>query len=390
MPEFHTEMLKMSEQVLRDSALENGAMIAANGIYLPPTATAYHYVWGRDAAKHLLAAYSLGMADAPAIRERFLKWIIRCIPGDDTSKLFIKRNQINGPNDFLYNDDRGFQPDNNGALLSAIDATRARPNDPLDDQVVRMLANGLSAKWDVMQQRFTMLQQDLWENDVIALGDNNFFTHALLVAAHGLGHAADSSNRLASKAEKDHWKKVSQQMYGLFTSVPETKQKDWYSKRLYVTADYPGQLDAGLALAIPALLPANAPAHVQRMAANTIRKIATELLQLPYGAKRYEGDIYDGIERIDGSQGIAGAWPLLGYAWVQAARKVGMDDEADAAQNAMDAHLQKLYKTGVIPKFRVPEQIHPDGDARNGLGPMHFAWGSAEWVLAHEKKKATR
>ncbi|MET0779587.1 MAG: hypothetical protein ABWY71_02010, partial [Candidatus Saccharimonadales bacterium] len=181
----------MSKQVLRDSALANGALIAANGLFLPPTATPYHFVWGRDAAKHLLAGQALGMDDAPQIRENFLQWIIRCAPGDDSSRLFVKRNHINGPNDFLYNDDRGFQPDNNGSLISAIDATRGRKGS-LDDQVIRLLANGLAAKWDTTGKRFTLRQQDLWENSTIEADEDNFFTHALIAAAHGLSRAAVS------------------------------------------------------------------------------------------------------------------------------------------------------------------------------------------------------
>ncbi len=46
MTEFLENMMTMSQQVLRDSALENGAIIAANGMYLPPTATSYHFIWG--------------------------------------------------------------------------------------------------------------------------------------------------------------------------------------------------------------------------------------------------------------------------------------------------------------------------------------------------------
>ena len=175
MTKFLDNMREMSAQVLRDSVLENGALIAANGMYLPPNATPYHFVWGRDAAKHLLAAHALGMEDASDIRRRFLVWIDRCVHGGESDRLFIKRNHLNGPNDFLYNDDKGFQPQKNGALLTAIDATRGQLNDPLDDNINRFLANGLATKWDTDQRRFTMRQQDLWENDTIDPDENNFF-----------------------------------------------------------------------------------------------------------------------------------------------------------------------------------------------------------------------
>lgn len=383
MSEFHQQMFAMSSQVLRDSALENGAIIAANGIYLPPTATPYHFVWGRDASKHLLAAHALRMDDAADIRERFLEWIIRCVPGDDDSRLFIKRNHLNGPNDFLYNDDRGFQPDNNGALISAIDATRTKSDDTLADTVIRLLANGLSAKWDVDMQAFSMRQQNLWENTIIEVDDDNFFTHALLVAAHGLRCATESLDGKATRDELEKWARASDQMYGRFISASESSTINWFGKRIHVTSAQPAELDAGIVLAVPELLPKNATGRIKDMATNTVRKVGQELLSLPYGALRYEGDSYDGIERSDGSQATAGAWPLLGYAWVRAARQMGMDEEADEALLHIDAQLERMYADGTIPAYLVPEQIHPDGDSRNGKGPMHFAWGSAEWVLAH-------
>ena len=383
MTEFLENMKTMCEQVLRDSALENGAMIAANGIFLPPTAAPYHFVWGRDAAKHLLAAHSLRMEDAPGIRKRFLEWTVRCVPGDDNSRLFIKRNHLNGPNDFLYNDDHGFQPDNNGALLSAIDTTRTNPDDPLGDKTMRLLANGLAAKWDLDKRGFSMRQQDLWENDTIDPEENNFFTHALLVAAHGLSCAVATLNGNVPDNELKLWQLISQQMYDRVYAAVESNTNNWFSKRLYATKSNPVTLDAGIVLAVPELLPSNAPESIRIIAAQTVRKVGEKLLALPYGAYRYKGDTYDGIERTDGSEATAGAWPLLGYAWTRAAKKVGMIDEAAIALSRMDSHLEKLYLTGTIPKYRVPEQIHPDGDNRNGLGPMHFAWGSAEWVLAH-------
>jgi GH15 family glucan-1,4-alpha-glucosidase len=388
MATFIENMREMSAQVLHDSALENGAMIAANGMYLPPTATPYHFVWGRDAAKHLLAADALGMADAPDIRKRFLEWIVRCVPGDEHSRLLIKRNHLNGPNDFLYNDDRGFQPDNNGSLLSAIDATRTDTNDPLADSVMRLLANGLAAKWDTQQQRFSMRQQDLWENNVIDPTENNFFSHALLSAAHGLGRATAALQTTADTTERDRWQLASNQMYDRFYSAVGASTTGWISKRLYATSDRPAELDAGIILAVPELVPDDAPAHVRPIVERTVRTVGEKLLALPYGAHRYEGDIYDGIERMDGSQATAGAWPLLGYAWVRAARRIGMHDEAESALNAIDSQLQKMYASDVIPAFRVPEQLHPQTDDRNGKGPMHFAWGSAEWVLAHLETRA--
>jgi GH15 family glucan-1,4-alpha-glucosidase len=383
--DIRSKMWEMSKQVLRDSALSNGALVAANGLFLPPTATPYHFVWGRDAAKQLLAAYALGMEDASEIREKFLSWILRCCPGTASNRLFIKRNHINGPNDFLYNDDLGFQPDNNGALISAIDATRSRKNS-VDNEVIRLLANGLTDQWDIQTRCFTMRQQDLWENATIDVIENNFFTHALLVAAHGLLRASTSLASIASKAETTRWSLISTQMYEHVCSVTHGK-RDCFYKRLYSTVEQPNQLDAALALVLPDLLPPNAPDHTKRLAANTIVKIGEELLWLPYGARRYDGDKYDGIERLDGSQATGGAWPLLGYAWVRAAQAIGRHEAARKAHDALDLHLGELYKTGIIPEYRIPEQIHPAGDSRNGKGPMHFAWGGAEWALAEADRR---
>ncbi|HSH55983.1 MAG TPA: glycoside hydrolase family 15 protein [Candidatus Limnocylindrales bacterium] len=379
------QMWEMSKQVLRDSALENGALVAANGLFLPPTATPYHFVWGRDASKQLLAAHALQFDEAPKIRENFLRWIVRCVPGGDTERLLVKRNHINGPNDFLYNDDRGFQPDNNGALITAIDATRSA-NASIDDHVIQLLANGLASKWSLSSKTFIMRQQDLWENTTIEAGDNNFFTHALFASAYGLTRAAISQKRKVAPYVTEQWQLVAAQMYEHLFSEQATYE-GYYYKKLYPVHDEQRQLDSALTLVIHESIPISVPPRVIQAATNTIHKIGNELLWLPYGARRYVGDIYDGIERYDGSQSIAGAWPLLGYSWVRAARQVGFIDLADKVQDQIDAKLSELYSNNIIPKFRVPEQLHPDGDSRNGLGPMHFAWGSSEWVMTEKDRR---
>jgi GH15 family glucan-1,4-alpha-glucosidase len=371
------EIWKASLQVLRESALPNGAIVAANGMFLPPTATPYHFVWGRDASKQLLAAKMSKLRDGFEIRERFLGWITRCVQGDGSSKLFFKRNHLNGPNDFLYNDDKGFQPDNNGSLITAIDDTRGTKSS-LDNIVIRMLANGLVERWDLKTHRFTMRQQDLWENSVIDVEDNDFFTHALLEAARGLSRAASALAGIAPDKELQQWSLASRQMYQCIYSVEESDE--CFYRRLF-SRNRKKQIDACLALVLPDAIPDEAPAHVKRMAARTIRTIGEQLLWLPYGARRFEGDRYDGIERLDGSQATGGAWPLLGYAWVRAADKVGLHDEAKRAKEAMDDYLQQLYAKEVLPKYFVPEQLHRDGDERNGKGPLHFAWGSSEWLM---------
>jgi len=382
-------MREVSAQVLRDCALPNGAIVAAHGEHQPPTAVSYHYVWGRDAAHQLEGAQALGMSDAAAIRAGFIGWVLERAPGvaeftgDDSSRLLRKRNYINGPNDRSYNDDGGFQPDNNGLLLAAIDATRQYP-DANDDRAMRLLANGLAARWDTSRQHFNMLVQDQWENALAGPTEGIIFTPSLLAAAHGLHCAVLSLKGKATDSEREVWEQAYTQMRDQFLAASVADTSGFYKKRLYGTSN---QLDAGLALAIPDLLPPHASELVRRMGAETIRRIGELLLEPPYGARRYIGDTYDGIETAQGIEGGAGAWPLLGYAWTRAARHFGMTEQAADIQAAMDDHLQTLYDQGILPPYRVPEQLFPIGDPRNGKGPVHFGWGSAEWALADRDRR---
>ena len=70
------QLLETSKEIIRHSALENGAIIAANPDkdYYPREAKNYHFVWPRDAAYICVAAQMVGIND---IQEPYFNWLIK-------------------------------------------------------------------------------------------------------------------------------------------------------------------------------------------------------------------------------------------------------------------------------------------------------------------------
>ncbi|MHC4682431.1 MAG: glycoside hydrolase family 15 protein, partial [Planctomycetota bacterium] len=69
------ELIEMSERVIADGSLENGAIVAANSdkACYRSAVQDYRYVWVRDAAYVCMAADLLGLKD---ISERFFDWCL--------------------------------------------------------------------------------------------------------------------------------------------------------------------------------------------------------------------------------------------------------------------------------------------------------------------------
>src|SRR3989338_5662144 len=68
------KLIAKSIEIIRDSSLENGAIVAANTDkeYYPRQAKDYHYVWPRDASYICVAAQMAGVRD---IQEPFFHWL---------------------------------------------------------------------------------------------------------------------------------------------------------------------------------------------------------------------------------------------------------------------------------------------------------------------------
>src|SRR5512136_1425978 len=133
------ELIKVSEEVIADGSLENGAIVAANSdkASYPSSVQDYRYVWVRDAAYVCLAADLLGLKDIP---EKFFDWCLSRAEGFRQTHLFYNAYHVNGtihgivipPGKLsvppalsarymhVIRSATQFQPDQSGSLLIAI------------------------------------------------------------------------------------------------------------------------------------------------------------------------------------------------------------------------------------------------------------------------------
>ncbi len=365
-----------SQLVLLDCALTNGAIVAANSDLpdYPPKAENYRFVWPRDAAFQIVAAQRLAMPSAADIRSNYLRWLNERGEGFAQTGLLVKRYATNGSLDNRYG--RDYQPDQAGALLWALTETRDYP-DKLTDHTIRALANGLSSQWG--GTAFRTPTQDLWENRTTDPSKGDVFTYSLAAAAYGLGRAIEHwRGRIG---EVDAWKKSRESMYGVLRS---DRSGPHYLRKILGGAaignqDHDNTLDASLdGLVFPFPIPGS---EASSRTVATVRAIGRELCALPDGVARYVGDTYDGIVRPDGSEAVAGRWPLLTFWHAIASHKIGQVDEAATLYSATINCLDKKYRDHTLPNNRIPEQLLPGN--RQAIVPL--AWSHAMFVLAtHE------
>ncbi len=88
-------IIQVSKEVIKDSLLENGAIVAANTTkdYYPSTAQNYFYVWPRDASYVCIAADIVGIE---GIQERFFNWCFERAEGFKETGLFYNKYYVNG------------------------------------------------------------------------------------------------------------------------------------------------------------------------------------------------------------------------------------------------------------------------------------------------------
>src|SRR4030042_5459353 len=89
------ELIRISKNVIKDSSLENGAIVAANSsksVY-PAATQDYRYVWIRDASYICIAADLLGLKDIP---ERFFDWCLNRAEGFKDTGFFLNAYHVNG------------------------------------------------------------------------------------------------------------------------------------------------------------------------------------------------------------------------------------------------------------------------------------------------------
>jgi len=319
-----------SRDVLRDCALENGAIVAANTDkpYTPRSATDYRSVWPRDAAFVCLAAISLGM---PEIVDRFLLWLEEKPEGFYKEKLLYQKYSTNGRRQGWQ-----FQPDQMGIVLCLIswytsgDRNKAERFSPL----ITRLADGLHSAWN--GRFFSRHVTDLWEQEHLHTTwtmENNY-TYTLAACSKGLFVAH-------SLFPNESWKSAATEMAeAIDRAYSETAG---HFLRNHGKVD-DANIDASLlGLAWPFAVCKPADPRMKK----TVDAIERTLVRNG-GVHRFQFDYYDG----EGSaQEGGGAWPVLNF-WM-----------AIVLQTAGKSKKAREYFFWVI------DRVHSEAEKYNGSTP---------------------
>lgn len=348
-------LLKISQEVLSDCAVENGAIIAANTDkpYYPREAANYHYVWPRDAAFICAAAEELKLP----IQEPYFTWLTDRPEDFKKDQLLYGNYATNGRLGTLTD----FEPDQMGTTLWAIyvhfeknlkAALKFR-------ELIERLANGLVAVWN--KTFFLQNTTDIWEesNRQTSTRIENNFTYSLAACARGLMDA--------NEIVPHHlWKEAALQM---LSEIDEAhREKEGYFFRNQGKISDPN-VDASL---LGLVYPFNVVEPDDKRMIDTIRKME-ETIVTDGGVHRYQYDYYDG----EGSAWEGGGvWPLLNLWMAIYWQRLGDTAKAWAYYSWVLDHVEDY----------IPEQIFPD--FRKGIYP--FAWAHAMFVLATKELELLR
>lgn len=344
-----SQLIHKSKEIISDSALENGAIVAGNSDknYYPKGAKDYHYVWPRDAAFICVAAQLVGI---DTIQEPFFSWLEER-PEDfkKEGKLFASYS-VNG-----RIKTRLFQPDQAGAMLWAIhefyknNLSQAQRQEKL----IRRLADGLTDDWK--EKYFFTNTVDLWEegNRQTSTTVENNHTYSLAACARGLLWAN-------TMIKNDKWKQAAEQMIEKINQAYLPAQKVFVRNHGKID-DL--NLDASLlGLTYPFDI---IKADDERMI-NTVKQMEEKIV-INGGVHRYQFDYYDGEGT---AQEGGGAWPLLNF-WL--ATYWALRNNKTKAQKYYQWVIDRLADD-----YLIPEQIFED--FRQGIKPL--AWSHAMFIIA--------
>ena len=345
-------MIERSRAVIRDSALENGAIVAANATkhYYPPQAKHYFYVWPRDASYTCVAA---DLAGIEAIQENFFNWCLTRAEGFEETGLCFEKYYVNG----LKASGR-FQPDQTGTLLFAVwhhyrdDLEKARQ---FEDLIVKA-ANGLCDTWD--RTHFTLVANDLWEERLAFPDLHENFSYSLAACIKGL----ECANEIIPTST---WLAVANQMR-------EQLEKHCVDGRF--VRSYGALIDKALDASLLGLV---YPFQIYEPNDPRIIATITELekrLAVNGGVHRYEQDAYDGwmYEGLQRNKG-AGAWPLLNF-WLSI--YYSLCGDKTNAERYYTWVLDRVAEPGYI-----PEQLF-DNELQISVCPL--VWSHAMFIIASQ------
>jgi GH15 family glucan-1,4-alpha-glucosidase len=341
------KLILTSKEVIKNCALENGAIIAANSdlsIY-PKDAQSYRYVWPRDASFVLVAADILKIKD---IHENFYNWILDRAEEFSDSGLLYQNYYPNGPKKW-----QAFQPDQNGTVLWSIyEHFREDTGKALEfKELIEKLANGICSVWN--GRHFTILTQDIWEENYSYPKIETNHTYSLAACSYGL----ECANKIINN---EKWLKTASEMKSQID-----KAYNGYFFRLS------GKLKDKIidASMLGLVYPFNLYDTNNKKIINTVNKIEEKIVK-GNCVYRYENDSYDSFRfsGIDGRRG-SGFWPVLNF-WMSIHYAIKKD-----RKKALNYYLSAVDRVNDY----IPEQIF-DNDIQNSPKPL--AWSHAMFIIS--------
>jgi len=347
------KLIKISKGIIKDSSVENGAIVAANTdkIYYPRRGANYRWVWPRDAAFVCLAAHYL---KTPSIYRKFFQWLLER-PQDFKQEGLIYANYAT--NGRFGSMGKIFEPDQMGTTLWVIYQIFSQNNRRLTPEIrelIKRIADGLCSHWQ--RTNFSLHIVDLWEEVYrqTTLTMENNFTYSLAACAQGLLCA----DRLMSTPL---WKETA---LGMIKEIDEAYQPKagYFYRNVGKIKDK--NIDASLiGLAWPfEIYKANDKRIVQ-----TIKKIEENLV-INGGVHRYQFDYFDS-EGVAGEGG--GGWPVLNF-WL--AIYWALAGNRERALKYYQWPLERVEKN----HYYLPEQIFED--FRVSVYPL--VWSHAMFIIA--------
>ncbi|MBS3130855.1 hypothetical protein J4212_00325 [Candidatus Woesearchaeota archaeon] len=343
-------LIESSKLVFRQCQLETGAIVAANSdlnIY-PKDVQNYRYVWPRDVSFILAAADLLKIK---GMHEPFYNWLMERAEDFSESGLLFQNYYPNGPKRWM-----GFQPDQNGSVLWSI---HSHCRDNLEDAkkhepLIRKLADGILSVWN--GRHFTIISQDLWEENYAYPKFEQNHTYALAACSHGLRLADEILKEEKYRKASEEMKKAIEGSFDRYFLRMNGKLKDRTIDTSMLGLAYPFPIfDAGDTRFTSTL--------------DLIEKNNTDSNR----AFRYPNDLYDGFKYsgIDGRRG-SGFWPLLNF-WLSICFSLRND-----RKKALNYYLAAVDEA----EGCFPEQIFTNEIQKS---PKPLAWSHAMFILASEK-----
>ncbi|MBN1803753.1 MAG: glycoside hydrolase family 15 protein [Sedimentisphaerales bacterium] len=377
------KLIEISEKVISDGSLENGAIVAANSdkeIY-PSNVQDYRYVWVRDAAYVCMAADLLNLEDIP---EKFFSWCLNRAENFKQTGLFSNAYNVNGTihgtlvcadevkvlkkakSKYVNVIHQGtqFQPDQNGSLLIAVShhIKHFRRDVSVFRELIETTAQGICISW--RNRRFSLPCFDLWEERCILPEQRKYHIYSLAMCSAGLKAVIEllPNKRKWQQTQKEMSEILEQAFSYGSNSIPRTYNQ---SKTEIIKEDMLPDTSL-LGLVYPSQILHPLDDNMQKTVQTIIRSNTVKdggLLRYP--GDKYCGRVKNGWVALTG----AGSWPLLSF-WMSIYFSFANDK-----QNAVKYFKRPLYKINEY----IPEQIF-ENKKQSSVTPL--LWSHAMFIIA--------